>query len=104
MTRPVAVPTPPAPPCLSVALLGRRVELDLGGKVEHAVVVGLYRGILRLKTAGLRRENGTWAGVGLPWTRPRAVIERITVIDRDVRANPVDSTPWVPSANPWSPR
>jgi len=104
VTRPLPVPTPPAPPCLSVALLGRRVELDLYGKVEHAVVVGLFRGILRLRAVGARRADGTWAGTGLSWTRPRAVVKSITVIDVDVRANPVDSTPWVPRANPWSPR
>jgi hypothetical protein len=75
------------PPLLTVALLGRRVELDLGqperGRVEQGVVVGLARGMLRLRTVSHRAPDGTWRGKGLSWTRPRAVIERITVIDTE---------------------
>jgi hypothetical protein len=69
------------PPLLTVALLGRRVELDLHGKTEQAVVVGLFRGILRLRTVSHRAPDGTWRGTGHAWTRPRSVIARITVID-----------------------
>lgn len=102
-----SAPNEPLPPCFSIALLGRRVELDLArGYTQTAVVVGLARGVLRLRCPGTRRDDGSWTATGLPWFRTRAEVRRITVIDLDATdaTNHTDTTKWTPKGNPWSPR
>jgi len=88
--KPLSFPLPAAPPLITVAILGRRVELDLvDGRVALGVATGLSRiaGVLWLAPVGERLPSGVWrpgSGARMPYGRDS--ILRITVLDKDMEA------------------